>query len=191
MLGRSCGRVAANTLGKYAKAVLPYCKFAAEHGYFSSVGMLEGAVGEFLPRVRDTDLRMLSGRMKHFFPFVGKSRISADLKGLERTHERRPRTPASRRIARALAHFLWSKLSYAQATGVITMFEGKLRTCEALKVKAADVIFASERVKQTTIRLGKTKNGREQAYVMEKDSLADTMLRILVRCSRNCQGPFV
>ena len=71
------------------------------------------------------------------------------------------------------------------------MFEGKLRTCEALKVKAADIIFASDYVKQTTIRLKKNKNGREQACALERNSLADKMLRILVRCCRDKRAPLL
>ena len=106
---------------------------------------------------------MLSGGMQHFFPFVGKTRISADLKGLERTHDRKPRTPVTRKIARAFAYFLWRETSFAEATGAQPMFEGKLRTCEALRVKKPHIIFSSDYVEQTTIRLGKTKSGREQA----------------------------
>ena len=73
MTGRSMGRVTASTVKKYAKAVLPFCKFVSQNNYFSGFEALEGAVGLFLPSVRDTDLRMLSGGMKHFFPFVGKT----------------------------------------------------------------------------------------------------------------------
>ena len=70
------------------------------------------------------------------------------------------------------------------------MFEGKLRTCEALRVEASDIIFSSEYVKQTTIRLGKTKNGREQASILERGSLAERMPRVLVRCCRGRSAPF-
>ena len=183
------GRVARATLGKYAKAVLPYAKFVAKNGFFTSVEQMEGAVGLFLPEVRDADLRMLSGGMKHFFPFVGKTRISADLKGLEKTNERRPRTPASKRISRGFTRFVWEETSFAEATGVQTMFDAKLRICEAIKIRAIDVIFASDSVKNTTIRLGKTKNGREQAAVLDNGCFAEKMLRILIRCSRNRQKP--
>ena len=69
------GRVARATLGKYAKAVVPYVKFLNKHEFFGTVQDMEGAVGMFLPEVPDSQLRMLSGGMKHFFPFVGKTRI--------------------------------------------------------------------------------------------------------------------
>ena len=177
------GRVTQATVVKYAKAALPFCMFVSENDLFSGIETLEGAVGLFLPQVRDQDLRMLSGGMRHFFPFIGKTRISADWKGLEKTNERRPRTPASRRISRAFTHFLWEETSFAEATGVQTMFDGKLRTCEALKVRAVDVIFASSSVKNTTIRLGKTKNGREQAAVLDNGRLAEKMLREGARCN--------
>ena len=84
MTRRVMGRVTSATVKKYAAAVLPFCNFVTEHDLFGGIETLEGAVGLFLPQVRDQDLRMLSGGMKHFFPFVGKTRISADLKGLER-----------------------------------------------------------------------------------------------------------
>ena len=61
------GRVARATLGKYAKAVLPYVKFLNKHEFFGSVQDMEGAVGMFLPEVPDSQLRILSGGMKHFF----------------------------------------------------------------------------------------------------------------------------
>ena len=67
-----------HSIKKYAKAVLPFCNFVSHNHYHSGLEALEGAVGLFLPGVRDQDLRMLSGGMKHFFPFVGKTRISAD-----------------------------------------------------------------------------------------------------------------
>ena len=117
------GRVARATLGKYAKAVLPYVKFISKNQLFSSFEEMEGGVGLFLPEVRDAHLRLLSGGMKHFFPFVGKTRISADLKGLEKTNERRPRTPASKRISRGFTRFVWGEASFAEATGVQTMFD--------------------------------------------------------------------
>ena len=183
------GRVAQATTVKYAKAVLPFCKYVSENDLFHGLETLEGAVGLFLPSVRDQDLRMLSGGLRHYFPFVGKTRISADLKGLEKTNERRPRVPASKKLSRAFTHYMWGELSFAEATGVQVMFDAKLRTCEALKVRACDIIFASSTVKSTTIRLGKTKNGREQAAVLDVDCLGEKMLRILVRCSRNRQEP--
>ena len=167
------GRVARATLGKYAKAVLPYVKFLNKHDLFGTVQDMEGAVGMFLPDVPDSQLRMLSGGMRHFFPFVGKTRISADLKGMEKQNERRPRTPASRRLSRGFTRFVWEQTSFSEGTGVQTMFDAKLRTCEALKVKASDIIFRNHRIKNTTIRLGRTKNGREQAAVLDPDCLAE------------------
>ena len=137
------GRVARATLGKYAKAVLPYVKFLNKHDFFGTVQDMEGAVGMFLPDVPDSQLRMLSGGMRHFFPFVGKTRISADLKGMEKQNERRPRTPASRRLSRGFTRFVWEQTSFSEGTGVQTMFDAKLRTCEALKVKASDIIFGT------------------------------------------------
>ena len=183
------GRVAQATTVKYAKAVLPFCKYVSENDLFHGLESLEGAVGMFLPQVRDQDLRMLSGGLRHYFPFIGKTRISADLKGLEKTNERRPRVPASERLSRAFTHYLWGELSFAEATGAQVMFDAKLRTCEALKVRACDVIFASSAVRNTTIRLGKTKNGREQAAVLDAGCLGEKMLRILVRCSRDRNAP--
>ena len=183
------GRVARATLGKYAKAVLPYVKFLNKHDLFGTVQDMEGAVGMFLPDVPDSQLRMLSGGMRHFFPFVGKTRISADLKGMEKQNERRPRTPASRRLSRGFTRFVWEQTSFSQGTGVQTMFDAKLRTCEALKVKASDIIFRNHRIKNTTIRLGRTKNGREQAAVLDPDCLAEKMLRVLVRHSRDRAAP--
>ena len=183
------GRVARATLGKYAKAVISYVKFINKHEYFQTVQEMEGAVGMFLPEVPDSKLRILSGGMKHFFPFVGKTRISADLKGLERINERRPRTPASRRISRAFTRFVWEQTSFSEGTGVQTMFDAKLRTCEALKVRGSDIIFRTNRIKNTTIRLGRTKNGREQAAILDPDCLAEKMLRVLVRASRDRRAP--
>ena len=183
------GRVARATLGKYAKAVISYVKFINKHEYFQTVQEMEGAVGMFLPEVPDSKLRILSGGMKHFFPFVGKTRISADLKGLERINERRPRTPASRRISRGFTRFVWEQTSFSEGTGVQTMFDAKLRTCEALKVRGSDIIFRTNRIKNTTIRLGRTKNGREQAAILDPDCLAEKMLRVLVRASRDRRAP--
>ena len=189
MTARSQGRVTQATLIKYAKAVLPFCRYVSNNGLFDGLETLEGAVGLFLPSVRDQDLRMLSGGLRFFFPFIGKTRISADLKGLEKSNDRRPRVPASKRISRAFTHFMWEELSFAESTGVQVMFDAKLRTCEALKVRASDVIFSSSSVRNTTIRLGKTKNGREQAAVLDNDCLGEKMLRVLVRCSRNRNAP--
>ena len=183
------GRVTQATQIKYAKAVLPFCKYVSENDLFHGLEALEGAVGLFLPQVRDQDLRMLSGGLRFFFPFIGKTRISADLKGLEKSNERRPRVPASKKLSRAFTHYMWGELSFAEATGVQVMWDAKLRTCEALKVRAVDIIFSSDSVKNTTIRLGKTKNGREQAAVLDVGCLGERMLRILVRCSRNRQEP--
>ena len=69
------------------------------------------------------------------------------------------------------------------------MFDAKLRTCEAIKVRGSDVIFRNQRIKNTTIRLGRTKNGREQAAVLDPDCLAEKMLRVLVRHSRDRHAP--
>ena len=77
---------------------------------------------------------------------MGRTRISADLKALEKMHKRKPRTPATRRISKAFAFYMWQETSFAEATGVQTMFEGKLRTCEALRVRACDIIFSSDYV---------------------------------------------
>ena len=67
MTNRSMGRVTQATTVKYAKAVLPFCKYVSENDLFHGLEALEGAVGLFLPLVRDQDLRMLSGGLRHFF----------------------------------------------------------------------------------------------------------------------------
>ena len=186
---RSLKRVTANTLAVYAQRAIEFVRFANQQGLWQSIADLEVALQLYLPQLADKYLRPFTSSLKFFFPFLDRTRILADLRGQEQTNPSEPTTPVSRRMMLAIAFFFWSFLGVAEAVGVVVMFETMLRTCEALKIRAVDVIFRGNGVFRTIIRLGKSKNGREQYVELEPDSLGERMLRFLVRHSPDRQAP--
>ena len=189
LTARSLKRVTANTLAIYAQRAIEFVRFANQQGLWQSIADLEVALQLYLPQLADRYLRPFTSCLKFFFPFLDRTRVLADLRGQEQTNPSEPTTPVSRRMMLAIAFFLWAFLGVAEAIGVVVMFETMLRTCEALKIRAVDVIFRGMGVHRTIIRLGKSKNGREQYVELEPDSLGERMLRFLVRHSPDRQAP--
>ena len=143
---------------KYSKVVRPFYEFADQQAYCHDIVSFEVVFVCTFQRSRTRIGECFRGACIIFFPFLGRGRIIADLMGLGKSRQSEPTTPATRKIvARAFAMYMWTETSAAEATGVQTTFEGKMRTCEALKVRARDIIFSSTHVARTTIRLGKVR----------------------------------
>ena len=158
---RSLKRVTAKTLCIYARQAVPFARYASQQDLYGDKQELEVALQLYLPQLANRFLRPFTSCLKFFFPFLDRTRVLADLRGQEEENPSVPTTPASRRMMLAIAFFVWTFLGAAEAVGVVVMFETMLRTCEALKIRAVDVIFRGNGVYRTIIRLGKSKNGRE------------------------------
>ena len=105
---RSNLRVAAATIVTYLAAIVPYCHHVNDHyvalGYVLTAELLAYAAGEFAStRLADGQIRPLHSGIKFFFPFIDRSRITAELKGVEKSTTRIPTTPLTFPMLVALA----------------------------------------------------------------------------------------
>ena len=137
------------------------------------VGYLAGqhAIG-----LKNHDVRAFSAAIRFFIPYCPKDRISAELKGVEKSTPTTPTTPITLPILIALTCFVGVKLGWAQACGMIVGFFGLLRSSEILRVTGQDVILRNRYNQTSTIRLGKTKNNREESVQFGKNSIAERAL---------------
>ena len=162
----------------YLTACLPFVSF---------INSLEGQVvagedlaffaGEYAIDLEDSQLRPFHASFQYFWPFIDKSRITCELKGLEKTANKVPTTPITYSLTTSMARWLWKRYGLGPAVGVLVAFGGLLRTKEILCVKKCDIIWRGDHVVQTTIRLGITKNNREQVCMLEPNSIAEPALK--------------
>ena len=80
------------------------------------VGYLAGqhAIG-----LGNSDVRTFSATVRFFIPYCPKDRISAELKGVEKSTPRTPTTPLTLPVLIALACFVAVRCGLAQACGMI------------------------------------------------------------------------
>ena len=137
------------------------------------VGYLAGqhAIG-----LKSHDVRAFSAAVRFFIPYCPKDRISAELKGVEKSTPTTPTTPITLPILIALTCFVGVKLGWAQACGMIVGFFGLLRSSDILRITGQDVILRNRYNQTSTIRLGKTKNNREESVQFGKNSIAERAL---------------
>ena len=178
-------RVAQGTLVGYLTAILPFVFHINTHyvglGYVLTAELLAYAAGEYCAvRLADGQVRPFHAALKFFFPSIDRSRVTAELKGVEKSTTRNPTTPLTMPMLVALAMFTRQRKGLAAAVGIIVGFFGLLRTAELHKIKRLDVTLRCGYIALTTIRLSTTKNGRQEIIQFEPNSLAERALKLLL-----------
>ena len=118
--------------------------------------------GQHCIEMSNSDVRCFTSAIKFFLPWTPRERITAELRGVEKSTKTTPTTPDTLPIMIALAVFASMKLGLEFGCGIVVGFFGLLRANEIIGVIGMDVITRNEYCKATTIRLGKTKNNREE-----------------------------
>ena len=181
---RADSRVQLSTFARYAAVILLF--FLAVNGtvnmfYRNDYSVLNEQLIGFLAGqhaigLKGHDVRAFSAAIRFFIPYCPKDRISAELKAVEKSTPTTPTTPITLPILVALACFVGIKLGWAQACGIIVGYFGLLRSAEILRITGQDVILRSQHNQTSTIRLGKTKNNREESVQFGKNSIAERAL---------------
>ena len=191
---RSSKRVAQSTVTVYAEAIIPFMQYVnrSPERTILSRDSLSYLLGMYGASARDCQLRPLHAAARFFFPEVPRDRLTAELKGLEKSTKRTPTTPFTLPLLVAFAVFTSQRVGLGAAVGVIVAFFGLLRTAEVIKIRPIDVILRTSYIAITTIRLTSTKSGREQVVQFEPNSVAERALKhlLLSRDFRQYQGLF-
>ena len=132
--------------------------------------------GQHCQEMSSSDVRCFTSAIKFFLPWTPRERITAELRGVEKSQPTTPTTPITLPIMIALAVFASVKLGYEFGCGIVVGFFGLLRANEIINVVGMDVIKRSAYCKATTIRLGKTKNNREESVQFGENSVAERAL---------------
>ena len=180
---RGLNRVAIATIALYLAACLPFVLYVEQKGLEGTHGSHEDLAyfaGEYATTLSNQKIRSFHAGFQYFWPFIDKSRVTAELKGLEKCVPRVPTTPITFNLMCTLAWFVKVNYGMPQAVGIIVCFGALLRSAELVKVRVCDVIFREKHIVRTYIRLGSTKNNREQVAVLEPNSMAERALRYLL-----------
>ena len=162
---RADSRVQLSTFTRYATVLLLFllavnatvdCFYRRDYSVLNEqlIGFL---AGQHCLGLKNHDVRAFSSAVRFFIPYCPKDRISAELKGVEKSTPTTPTTPITLPILVALTCFVGIKLGWAQACGMIVGYFGLLRSSEILRITGQDVILRTRYNKVSTIRLGKTK----------------------------------
>ena len=174
----------------YLAAVLPFVIYVNQRGFPLTSNNLAFMAGEFAVSLQDSKIRGFHAGLNHFFPFLDHTRVTAELKGIEKSTPSSPTTPFTLQMLVAFAYFVRMTFGMPQMTGILCAFDGLMRSIELLKVRAIDVILRNNTtVRQTSIRLGTTKNNREQVVFLPPNSLAERALFRLLRATHSRYGP--
>ena len=116
--------------------------------------LLAYLAGQHAVELPNSEVRVFSATMKFFLPFCPKERISAELKGVEKSTPKTPTTPLTLPILIALAFYVKVKCGVAQACGIIVHvgFFGMFRSAELIEIKGRDFILRNRFAKASTIR---------------------------------------
>ena len=188
---RSMSRVQPATLITYLKAIVLFVSsvdMQRQRGIFPShphrvqskeeVEMLAANHAYTLP---DGEVRGFHASFGFFFPWCDRSRLTAELKGIEKCSPSTPTTPMTYAMVIAMAVYARATLGLPQAVGVVIGFFGLLRSAEILRVRACDVMLRGGATALTTIRLLSTKSGREQLVQFAANSVPELMLVFLLQ----------
>ena len=181
---RSNSRVADSTILKYGALVVAFC--IRVNSELPLIGPLTDdklayIAGVHACAISDTDLRNFHAGFKFFFPWIDKTRVTAELKGLERERSPVPRNPFTACLLLALAFFTRQYYGLPQAVGMCVGFCGLLRPSEILRVRAIDVILRTAFIRVTTIRLQyRTKNGRQRTAELDPNCVGELALKFLL-----------
>ena len=179
---RANRRVKPATSRTYLRGILPFVSLINTAQVPLTNENLSYMAGQHAVSLRSTDVRAFHSGFKFFFPFLDHTRVTAELKGIEKIEPSLPTVPLTLPILVCLVMWTWTKYGLARAVGLIVGFFGLLRSAEIHKIRRSDVMFRGDgrsHVKVTTIRLGTTKNGREQVLQLAPNSLAERALRLL------------
>ena len=135
-----------------------------------------------------SDVRTFTSAFKYFLPWTPRERINAELKGVEKSTKTTPTTPITLPIMIALAVFVSIRLGLEYACGIVVGFFGLLRANEILGVTGQDVILRNVYCQTTTIRLGKTKNNREECVQFGRNSVAERALLFALQLNGHIPG---
>ena len=193
---RADSRVQLSTFTRYAAVLLVFLlavNSTIDHFYRQDYNVLNEQLIGFLAgqhclSLKNHDVRAFSSAVRFFIPYCPKDRISAELKGVEKSTPTTPTTPITVPIFVALTCFVGLKLGWAQACGMIVGYFGLLRSSEILRITGQDVILRTRYNKVSTIRLGKTKNNREECVQFVANSLAERALIFAIQLNGHVVG---
>ena len=185
---RSLKRVKPATLVTYLKAINAFVLSVSDmyhrgifDGRVNCTADVEDLAAHYTEQLPDGDVRPFHASFGFFFSWCDRSRLTAELKGIEKTTTTNPTTPMTYAMVIALAVYARATLGLPQAVGVVVGFFGLLRANELVKVKAVDVILRGVGAcLMTTIRLLNTKSGREQSVQFAANSVPELMLKFLL-----------
>ena len=186
---RSLKRVKPATLVTYLKAINAFVLSISDmyhrgifDGQIHCTADVEDLAAHYTEQLPDGDVRPFHSAFGFFFSWCDRTRLTAELKGVEKESKSTPTTPMTYAMVIALAVYARATLGLPQAVGVVVGFFGLLRANELVKVKAVDVVLRGVGAcKMTTIRLLNTKSGREQSVQFAANSVPELMLICLLR----------
>ena len=166
----------------YLTALVPFCVYVNQNAPLSSLcaEYLSFLMGQFAMELDDHKVRAFHASVKFFMPFCNPSRVTAELKGIEKSHVTVPTTPFTVKLVIALSFFARQHYGIQCAVGVLVAFFGLLRSQELIRVRPIDVMMRQSFNSKTAIRLGVTKNNREQICFIGKNTIAERGLRFLM-----------
>ena len=143
---RSMSRVQPATLITYLKAILLFAasvETQRQRGIFpshpyrvQSKEEVEMLAANHAYTLQDGEVRSFHASFGFFFPWCDRSRLTAELKGIEKCSPSTPTTPMTYAMVIAMAVYARATLGLPQAVGVVIGFFGLLRSAEILRVRA-------------------------------------------------------
>ena len=186
---RSNSRNKPSTVDGYLDVLLPFVERINKLTLPITVDELGYQAGIHSVSLNDSKVRIFHASLGYFLPFINRTRVTAELKGLEKLRPSTPASPLTFPLLIALSAFCSWTYGFAQAVGVVIGFFGLLRAQEISKIRKIDVMIRGGDIKLTTIRLGQTKNGREQVVQFAPNCLAELMLVKLCKHTTNPYAP--
>ena len=129
---RADRRVQTNTFNRYATLVMAFiysvnatvCTFFQGSYSVLNEKMLGYLAGQYCIEMSNSDVRCFTSAMKYFLPWTPRERITAELRGVEKSTKTTPTTPITLPIMVALAVFASVKLGLEFGCGIVVGFFG-------------------------------------------------------------------
>ena len=193
---RADHRVQNNTFIRYATLVIAFimsvnatvCTFFRGRYDVLNEKLLGFLAGQYCIDMSSADVRCFTSAVKFFLPWTPRERITAELRGVEKSTPTTPTTPITLPIMIALTVFASVKLGAEFGCGIVVGFFGLLRASEIIGVVGMDTITRNAHCKATTIRLGKTKNNRKECVQFGENSIAERALLFALQKNGHIPG---
>ena len=124
---RSNSRNRLSTVDSYLDVLMPYVDRVNAVSVPLTPDELSYQAGIHSVGLNDSKVRIFHASLGYFFPFINRTRVTAELKGLEKLRPSTPASPLTVPLLIALSAFCSWTYGFAQAVGVVVGFFGLLR----------------------------------------------------------------